>query len=88
MDVPAGVTQEEGHTGLIIHLESAVHAFIFIVDREVELCVLTIESFPFVGHFIFIFFSEEKIKNKRVPGSNSRSNVAGIQVTTGLLVDE
>ena len=52
MDVPAGVTQEEGHTGIFIHLLSAVRAFIFLarriqpflslVDREVEFCVLTI----------------------------------------------
>ena len=51
--VPAGVTQEESHTGFLIHLPSAVHAFIFLarriqslflslVDREVEFCVLTI----------------------------------------------
>ena len=47
LDVPAGVTQEEGHTGFLIHLPSAVHALIFVarriqpflslVDREVEL---------------------------------------------------
>ena len=55
MDVPAGVTQEEGHAGFLIHLLSAVHALIFLarriqpflslVDREVEFwefCVLTI----------------------------------------------
>ena len=52
LDVPAGVTQEEGHTEFLIHLPSAVHAFIFLairiqpflslVDREVEFCVLTI----------------------------------------------
>ena len=52
LDVPAGVTQEEGHTGFLIHLPSAVHAFIFLarriqpllslVDREVEFRVLTI----------------------------------------------
>ena len=52
MDVPAGVTQEEGNTGFSIHLLSAVLALIFLarriqpflslVDREVELCVLTI----------------------------------------------
>ena len=51
LDVPAGVTQE-GHTGFLIHLLSAVRAFIFLarriqpflsfVDREVEFCVLTI----------------------------------------------
>ena len=51
-DVPAGVTQEEGHTGFLIHLLSAVRALIFLarriqpflslVDREVEFCVITI----------------------------------------------
>ena len=52
LDVPAGVTQEEGHTGFLIHLLYAVRAlmflarriqpFLFLVDREVEFCVLTI----------------------------------------------
>ena len=52
LDVPAGVTQEECHTGFIIHIPYAVHAFVFLarriqpflslVDREVEFCVLTI----------------------------------------------
>ena len=52
LDVPAGVTQEKGHTGVLIHLLSAVRALIFLarriqpflslVDREVEFCVLTI----------------------------------------------
>ena len=50
VDVPAGVTQEEGQTGFL-HLPSAVVALIFLarriqpflslVDREVEFCVLT-----------------------------------------------
>ena len=49
LDVPAGVTQEEGRTGFLIHLLSAVRALIFLarriqpflslVDREVEFCV-------------------------------------------------
>ena len=54
LDVPTGITQEEGHTGFFIHLEvpSAVRALFFLarriqpflslVDREVEFCVLTI----------------------------------------------
>ena len=52
LDIPAGVTQEEGHTGFLIHLLSVVRALIFLarriqpflslVDREVEFCVLTI----------------------------------------------
>ena len=52
VDVPAGVTQEKGHTGFL-HLPSAVLALIFfarrifqpflsLVDREVEFCTLTI----------------------------------------------
>ena len=50
VDVPAGVTQEEGHTGFLIHLPSAVRALIFLarkiqpflslVDREVKSYVL------------------------------------------------
>ena len=52
LEVPAGVIQEEGHTGFLIHLLSAVRALILLarriqpffslVDREVEFCVLTI----------------------------------------------
>ena len=33
VDVPAGVTQEEGHTGFFIHLLSAVRALIFLARR-------------------------------------------------------
>ena len=49
VDVSAGVTQKEGHTGFL-HLPSAVLALIFlarriqqslsVVDGKVELCVL------------------------------------------------
>ena len=63
VDVPAGVTQEEGHTGFI-HLPSAVLALIFLarriqpilslVDREVEFCVLTNKSFSTCGAFFFL----------------------------------
>ena len=68
LDVPAGVTQEEGHTGVFIHLLSAVRALIFLarriqpflslVDREVEFCVLTtlIVLQP-LGIFFFLVFS-------------------------------
>ena len=48
LDVPAGVTQEEGHTEFLIHLLSVVHALIFLarriqpflslVDHDVEFC--------------------------------------------------
>ena len=66
MDVPAGVTQEEGNTGFSFHLLSAVLALIFLarriqpylslVDREVEfLCTNDLIVFHPLGIFIFIF---------------------------------
>ena len=55
----AGVTQEEGHTGFLIHLLSAVRAFIFLarriqpflslVDREVEFCVVVVSQIQRIG---------------------------------------
>ena len=39
LDVPAGVTQEEGHTGFLIHLLSAVHCCCFVV-------VFTLKAVP------------------------------------------
>ena len=57
--------QEEGNTGFLIHLPSAVLAFIFLarriqpflslVDREVEFCVLSNLSFSTCWAF-FLFF--------------------------------
>ena len=41
LDVPAGVTQEEGHTGFLIHLLSAVRALIFLAIRQKD------SGFPF-----------------------------------------
>ena len=38
VDVPAGVTHEEGHTGFLIHLPSSTVKYF-------EFCVRTIESF-------------------------------------------
>ena len=66
LDVPAGVTQEEGHTGFFIHFLSAVRALIFLarsiqpflslVDREVEfLCTNDFIVLHPLGIFIFIF---------------------------------
>ena len=68
MDVPAGVTQEEGHTGFLIHLPSAVRALIFVarriqpflslVDREAEfLCTNELIVLHPFGIFFFFFFS-------------------------------
>ena len=40
LDVPAGVTQEEGHTGFLIHLPSAVRALIFVAYTAAVLQLL------------------------------------------------
>ena len=69
MDVPAGVTQKEGHTGFLrppsamlalIFLTSRIQPFFFLVDREVEFCVLNNISFSSCWAFFFFFFCEEK----------------------------
>ena len=64
MEVPAGVTQEEGHTGFLIHLPSAVPALIFLargvrpflslVDREVEFLYIYIYIY-IVGEIPIVF---------------------------------
>ena len=66
LDVPAGVTQEEGHTGFLIHLPFAVRALIFVarriqpflslVDREVGiLCTNELIVLHPLGIFILFF---------------------------------
>ena len=67
LDVPAGVTEEEGHTGFFIHLPSAVRALIFLarriqpfislVDREVEFfCTNDLIVLRSLGIFFFTFY--------------------------------
>ena len=95
LDVLAGVTQEEGDTGFLIHLLSAVRALIFLarriqpflslVDREVEFCVLTIQSSPPVGHFFLFFsflvrkipFAGVELTSQRVRGLRGTSELPG-----------
>ena len=82
LDVPAGVTEEEGHTGFLIHLLSAVRALIFLarriqqflslVDREVEFCVLTI---LIVLHPLGIFILFFSFLVRKIP-------FAGIELTS------
>ena len=70
-DVPAGVTQEEGHPGFL-HLHFAVLALIFLarriqpslspVDSEVKFFVLQrINRFPLAGAF-FILLDRKSIE--------------------------
>ena len=93
LDVPAGVTQEEGHTGFLIHLPSAVHAFIFAregfsrsfppstVKSDFVYYDLINRSPLLVGHFFFIFIFLVR-KNPSYRDSNPRPNVSeGYEVT-------
>ena len=90
MDVPAGVTQEEGHTGFLIHLPSAVRALIFVarriqpflslVDREVEfLCTNELIVLHPLGIFFFFFFLVFSEKN---PVCRDRTHVPTCQKVT------
>ena len=88
LDLPAGVTQEEGHTGFFIHLPSAVRVLIFLarriqpflslVDREVEFCVLTISWFSTRWALFLFFFSEKN------PAYRDRTHVPTCQKVTRL----
>ena len=59
LGVPAGVAQEEGHTGFFIHLLSAVRALIFLARRIQPFLSLVDREVEFVLHplgiFIFVF---------------------------------
>ena len=69
LDIPAGVTQEEGRTGFLIHLPSAVCAFIFLARR--------------IPPFLSLVDREVALrKNPSYRESNSRPNVSeGYEVT-------
>ena len=95
LDVPAGVTQEEYHTGFLIHLLSAVRGLIFLarriqpflslVDREVEFCVLTIliVLHPLgIFFFFFFFFLVRKIPFAGIELTSQR--VRGLRGTSEL----
>ena len=80
MDVPAGITQEEGHTEFLIHLPSAVllarriQPFISLVDREVEYLLCTTHEL-IVLHLLSIFFFLFFLVMKNPSSCNSHPNV-------------
>ena len=70
MDVPTGVTQEEGHTGFLIHLLSLFCGACLNFSREKDsaipfprrplsriLCSNDFNRSPPVGHFYFSFLA-------------------------------
>ena len=88
LDVPAGVTQEEDHTGFLIHLPSAARALIFLarriqsflslVDREVEFLCTNDLIVPHPLGIFFCFFNEKN------PVCRDRSHVPTCQKVTRL----
>ena len=62
LDAPAGVTQEEGHTGFLIHLLSAVRALIFLASTPVQL------------QPSYNFMSDGDVLNTRTPYSYRKNN--------------
>ena len=98
------VAQEEGHTGFLIHLLFAVRALIFLarrvqpflslVDREVEFCVLTIQSFSIRWAFYFVFcflvrkipFAGIELTSQRVRGLRGTSELPGRPAITLLIL--
>ena len=61
LDVPAGVTQEEGHTEFLIHLLSAVHA---LKKKKKE----NVRTIPFAGI---------ELTSQRVRGLRGTSELPG-----------
>ena len=89
--VPAGVTQEVGHTGFFIHLPSAARASIFLmrriqpflslIDREVEfLCT----SDLIVLHSLDIFFSFLFLSSEKNPVCRDRTHIPTCEKVTRL----
>ena len=54
LDVPAGVTQEEGHTGFFIHRLSAVRALI-ILARRIQPFLSLVDRAVKVTHMHLVF---------------------------------
>ena len=93
LDVPAGVTQEEGHTGFFIHLPSAVRTLIFLarriqpflslVDGEVEIHFVYYSNDLIVLHslgiLLFILYPVKKIPLTR----DRRDRTKGPNVSEG-----
>ena len=85
LDVPAGVTQEEGHTGFLIHLPSAERALIFLARRiqpflslvnSVKSILCTNDLIVLHPLGIFILSFSFLVRKYLLPGSNSRPNVS------------
>ena len=84
-----------GHTGFLIHLPPMVRALIFIagriqpflslVDREVEICILTMQSFS-TWAFLFLFYFILYLVVRNIPFTGIRTHVPTCQKVTRLLL--
>ena len=93
LDVPAGVTQEEGHIGFLIHLLSAVRALIFLARRIQPflflLCTNDLIVLHPLGIFILFFsflvrkipFAGIELTSQRVRGLRGTSELPGRPAT-------
>ena len=90
LDVPAGVTHEEDHTGFFIHLLSAVRVLIFLARRIQPFLSLVdrnfVKSFSTRWAFYFCFFSllvrkipfaGIELTSQRVKGLRGTSELSG-----------
>ena len=57
LDVPAGVTQEDGHTGFLIHLPSVVRPLIFLTRRIQPLFLSLVDREVIFFVCVFLFSS-------------------------------
>ena len=91
LDVPAGVTQEEGHTGFFIHLPSAmrplfvlarkIQPFFSLVDREVELlCTNDLIVLHSLGVLLLLF-------SEKIPSTGIELTSQHVRSVTALVYD-
>ena len=71
LDVPAGVTQEEGHTGFLIHPLSAARALIFLARRIQPFLSLVDREVEFVRSYRSIVGSTYRLYNSSIVSSGT-----------------
>ena len=84
--IPAGVTQEEGHTRFLVNFPSAGACLIFSRETRIQplfLSLVDLEVESLVGHFKFKFFI---FLVRKIPFTGDRTHVPTCQRVTRLLL--